>query len=44
MKFPYGRRDYYEVIAEAYIYIDRTHHIRFVTVIINSATSTWSRA
>lgn len=30
MKFPYGRRDFYELITEEYIYIDRTHHIRFI--------------
>ncbi|MEM7531710.1 MAG: AAA family ATPase [Chloroflexota bacterium] len=30
MKFPYGRRDFNELISEDYLYIDRTHHIRFV--------------
>ena len=30
IKFPYGRRDFYEVITEEYRYLDRTHHISFV--------------
>lgn len=30
MKYPYGRRDFHELITEEYVYIDRTHHIRFV--------------
>ncbi|MEM7537419.1 MAG: AAA family ATPase [Chloroflexota bacterium] len=30
IKFPYGRRDFNEIISENYLYIDRTHHIRFV--------------
>jgi len=30
IKFPYGRRDFYELITEEYLYVDRTHHIRFV--------------
>ncbi|MCB0062107.1 MAG: AAA family ATPase, partial [Caldilineaceae bacterium] len=30
MKFPYGRRDFRELITEEYLYIDRTHHIRFL--------------
>lgn len=27
MKFPYGRRDFVEVINEEYLYLDRTHYI-----------------
>ncbi|MEM7531727.1 MAG: AAA family ATPase [Chloroflexota bacterium] len=30
IKFPYGRRDFNEIISEHYLYIDRTQHIRFV--------------
>ena len=30
LKFPYGRRDFYELITENYLYLDRTQHIRFV--------------
>ncbi|MEM7133137.1 MAG: AAA family ATPase [Chloroflexota bacterium] len=30
IKFPYGRRDFYELITEKYLYVDRTHYIRFV--------------
>ncbi|MEZ4861113.1 MAG: AAA family ATPase [Caldilineaceae bacterium] len=30
MKFPYGRRDFYELMTEQYIYLDRTQHIRFI--------------
>ncbi|MBV7332839.1 AAA family ATPase [Chloroflexi bacterium TSY] len=30
IKYPYGRRSYYELITEEYLYLDRTHHIRFV--------------
>jgi len=30
LKFPYGRRDFYELITENYLYLDRTHHIPFI--------------
>ncbi|MEM7536503.1 MAG: AAA family ATPase [Chloroflexota bacterium] len=30
IKFPYGRRDFYELITENYLYVDRTNHIRFI--------------
>ncbi|MEM7537933.1 MAG: AAA family ATPase [Chloroflexota bacterium] len=30
IKFPYGRRDFEQLIDNGYLYIDRTHHIRFV--------------
>jgi len=28
IKFPYGRRDFYKLITENYLYVDRTQHIR----------------
>lgn len=30
LKFPYGRRDFHEIMTEGYLYLDRTHHIHFV--------------
>ena len=30
MKFPYGISDFYKIIGENYLYLDRTDRIRFV--------------
>ena len=30
IKFPYGRRDFAELITEKYLYLDRTHHIPYM--------------
>ncbi|MEM7126731.1 MAG: AAA family ATPase [Chloroflexota bacterium] len=30
IKFPYGRRDFVEIITEDYLYLDRTHYIPFM--------------
>ena len=30
IKFPYGRRDFAELITENYLYLDRTHHIPYM--------------
>ena len=30
IKFPYGIREFEKIIDNDYVYVDRTHHIRFV--------------